>query len=356
MFVKSRYLTRRDFVKTGSLMAAGLAVNGIGAARTTEPHNFLKTHAGFSGAELAEMDQGKVLVKSPSTDAENEIVLVGAVLIEASTEFFFRMYRDIERFEGGLGPIKKLSDPPRPEDFSTMTLPEEDLEDLRKCRLGDCELKIGEAGLSWLQRDVDWDTPNASDQAMGVVRDLFLSFSKAYREGGNQALGVGRDQKKPTFVAIEFEALLANSPYILHYVPELHRYLLEYPQVPLPGTEDFMYWSLNDFGLKHVLRLSHVTIYQEKEDANASAVIASKQLYFSHYFHTGLDLRFLVENRQRPGSDSFYMVTVSRVRSNEIGGIFGGVVRQTAQAAARDGLQHYMEVCKEAIDRYYRER
>jgi hypothetical protein len=157
-------------------------------------------------------------------------------------------------------------------------------------------------------------------------------------------------------VAKEFEALLANSPYILHYVLELHRYLLEYPQASLPGAEDFMYWALNDFGLKLVLRLSHVTIYQEKEDANASAVIASKQLYFSHYFHTGLDLRFLVENRQRPGSDSFYMVTVSRVRSDELGGIFGGVVRQTAQAAARDGLKLYMEVCKEAIDRYYRER
>jgi hypothetical protein len=356
MWIKRTFLTRRDFVKTGSLMAAGLAVNGIGAAQQTEPHHFLTTHAGFSEADLAEMDRGEALVRSPKTDVKNEIVLVGAVLIEASTQFFLQMYRDIERFEGGLGPIKKVSDPPRPEDFSTMTLPEEDLEDLKKCRLGDCDLKIGETGLSRLQQDVDWDAPNASDQAMGVVRDLFLSFSKAYREGGNQALGMNRDQKKPTFVAKEFEALLANSPYILHYVPELHRYLLEYPQASLPGAEDFMYWALNDFGLKHVLRLSHVTIYQEKEDANASAVIASKQLYFSHYFHTGLDLRFLVENRQRPGSDSFYMVTVSRVRSDELGGIFGGVVRQTAQAAARDGLKLYMEVCKEAIDRYYRER
>jgi hypothetical protein len=352
----TKYLSPRDFLMAGCLVASGLALHGIGNAQEPEPHHFLRTQAGFSEAELHEMDRGKVLVKSPSTDLENEIVLVGAVLIEASTEFFLRMYRDIERFEGGLGPIKKLGDPPRPEDFETMMLPEEDLKDLGKCRLGDCDLKIGENGLSRLQQDVDWDAPDALDQAMGVVRELFNSFSKAYREGGNQALGVNRDSKKPTFVAEEFEELIQNSPYILHYVPELHHYLLDYPQASFGGAEDFMYWALNDFGIKHILRLSHVTIYQEEEDANASAVIASKQLYFTRYFHTGLDLRFLVENRQRPGSDSFYLVTVSRLRSNDLGGLFGGVVRQTAQAAARDGLKLYMEVCKEAVDRYYRER
>jgi hypothetical protein len=237
-----------------------------------------------------------------------------------------------------------------------MMLPEEDLKDLGKCRLGDCDLKIGENGLSRLQQDVDWDAPDALDQAMGVVRELFHSFSKAYREGGNQALGVNRDSKKPTFVAEEFEELIQDSPYILHYVPELHHYLLDYPQALLGGAEDFMYWAMNDFGIKHILRLSHVTIYQEEENTNASAVIASKQLYFTRYFHTGLDLRFLVENRQRPGSDSFYLVTVSRLRSNDLGGLFGGVVRQTVEAAARDGLKLYMEVCKEAVDRYYRER
>ncbi len=48
MFVNKTFLTRRDFVKPGSLMAAGLAVHGIGAAQPVEPHNFLRTHAGFT--------------------------------------------------------------------------------------------------------------------------------------------------------------------------------------------------------------------------------------------------------------------------------------------------------------------
>lgn len=165
--MNKKHRTRRDFMKTGSMMAAGLAIHGHGAAQAVEPHNFLRTHGGFSETDLAEMDQGKVLVKSPDSEADNEIALVGAVLIEAPTAFFLRMYRDIERFEGGLGPTKKVSDPPRPEDFATMTLPEEDFEDLEKCRLGDCDLKIGESGISRLQHNVDWQAPDASDQAMG---------------------------------------------------------------------------------------------------------------------------------------------------------------------------------------------
>jgi hypothetical protein len=316
---------------------------------------FLRNYAGFSEVDIQAMDAGSVIVKSLETDAKSEVMLVGVSLIEAPTEFFLRMYRDIERFEGGLGDIKKLSDPPLREDFAAMPLPEEDLRDLRDCRPGRCKVKIGDRGLDKL-REVDWDAADASQQALDVVRERAYSLSHAYREGGNAALGVVRDAKKPTFIAKEFEELLANSPYVLEYEPELHRYLLDYPQAKLDDATDFMYWALNDLGRKPILRLSHVVIYPAEDGANASTVIASKQLYFSHYFHTGLDLRFLVRNRKRPESDSFYFVTLSRARSNDLTGIFGSVVRATAQAGARDGLKRYLEICKEAIDRYYRER
>jgi hypothetical protein len=183
-----------------------------------------------------------------------------------------------------------------------------------------------------------------------------LGFLTAYREGGNQALGVGRDNKKPTLVREQFEALLEDSDYLLTYVPELHRYLLEYPKAELRGATDFLYWAVNDFGLEPVLRLSHVTIYRPGGDSNSSAVIASKQLYFSRYFYTGLDMRFLVRNQSDPSNERFYLVTISRFRSDELGGLFGGVLRKAAEGGARDGLQRYLEVCKPAIESYYRNR
>ncbi len=296
-------------------------------------------------------------MKTVRTPSKEEVTIVGAALFKASTAFFLRMYRDIERFESGLGPLKKLSDPPRAEDFAPLTLPEKDFEDLAECRVDDCDLKLGEESIARFQTEVKWSSPQAHQQAMALVRELSLQFATAYRKGGNQALGVDRDKKNPTLIREEFEGLLENSPYILSYIPELHEYLLEYPSAELTGSiDDFLYWALNDFGLEPVLRLSHVTIYQPETGDNASAVISSKQLYFSRYFHTGLDLRFLVQNDGDPSDESFYLVTVSRFRSGELGGFFGGLIRKAAEEGASEGLRQYLEVSKTAIESYYRDR
>jgi hypothetical protein len=337
-------------------VALGNSVAVRAQAPPPEPHTFLKTYVGFSDAEIQRMDRGDVIVKTLRTSVDQEITIVGVALFKASTEFFLRMYRDIERFESGLGPLKKVSDPPHPEDFEGMTLPNKDVEALSRCRIGKCDLKLGETSIARFQTEVDWDDPQASRRAQSLIRELALQFVTAYNAGGNEALGVRRDKKKPTLVREEFEGLLEDSPYILSYIPELHRYLLEYPEAKLTGATDFLYWALNDFGLEPILRLSHVTIYQPEEGENSSAVIASKQLYFSRYFHTGLDLRFLVRNERDPSDESFYLVTVSRFRSDELGGLFGGLIRKAAEEGARDGLQQYLKVSKTAIESYYRDR
>ncbi|MGH9462315.1 MAG: hypothetical protein ACRD1X_13930 [Vicinamibacteria bacterium] len=325
-------------------------------AQTSEPHNFLRTVAGFSEAELGALDQGSVVVKAVDTPNDSEVVLIGAALFRTSTEFFLKMYEDIERFESPLGPLKKVSDPPRAEDFDSLVLPDKDIDALAKCHLGDCDLKLGEAGITRFQNEIDWASPQARPQAQSLARELALAYLTAYRTGGNEAFGVRRDNKKPTLVKEQFEALLEDSDYILTYVPDLHRYLLEYPRAALPGATDFLYWAVNDFGLDPVLRLSHVTIYRPGGDENSSAVIASKQLYFSRYFYTGLDLRFLVRDQSHASDESFYLVTVSRFRSDELGGLFGGVLRKAAEEGARDGLQRYLEVSKPAIESYFRNR
>jgi hypothetical protein len=324
--------------------------------QTSGPHNFLSTVAGFTETDLAAVDQGSVVVKVVRTPNDSEVALIGAALFRTSTEFFLKMYEDIERFESPLGPLKKLSDPPREEDFASLTLPDEDINALAECRLGDCDLKLGDNGITRFQAEIDWASSQARPQAQSLIRELALGFVTTYRQGGNQALGIGRDNKKPTLVREQFEALLEDSDYILTYVPELHRYLLEYPNAELPGATDFLYWAVNDFGLDPALRLSHVTIYRLGRDENSSAVIASKQLYFSRYFYTDLDLRFLVRDQSDPSDESFYLVTVSRFRSDELGGLFGGVLRKGAEEGARDGLQRYLEVSKPAIESYYRNR
>jgi hypothetical protein len=322
-----------------------------------EPETFLKTYAAFSEQDVSRVEGGQVVVKVLSTGVKNEAAVVGAARIRATTEFFLRMYRDIERFETGWGVTKKLSEPPRIEDFDAFQIPEEDLKALRDCKLSDCDVKMGKTGLDYLQANVDWDDPRAQDQLLRFFRERMLEYSKGYLSGGNSALAVLRDKDQPAPIADSFTDLLERSSYILQYRPELHRYLLDYPKATLPGASGFLYWSVVDFGPKPTVRLAHVTIYPLPEGAegpNRSVVIASKQLYFSHYFSTGLELYALVKDRERP-DDGFYLVTINRYRTDLPSGMFGKMAMKTATDSTRSSLERYLTSTQAAVDQYFRD-
>ena len=72
--------------------------------------------------------------------------------------------KDIEKFEKGSNFLvtKRISDPPQLEDFDQLTLPEEDVKDLKTCKVGDCELKLSEASLTRIQKGTDWSKPTAT--------------------------------------------------------------------------------------------------------------------------------------------------------------------------------------------------
>jgi hypothetical protein len=323
------------------------------AQREGEPHQFLSTHGTLTAAELSSLDGGGVVVKLLPTSVKNEIAVLGAARIRATSEFFLRMYRDIERFETGWGVTKKLSDPPVLSDFDALQIPEEDWKDLKSCKIGDCELKLGEPALRYLQSEIDWQDPDAGRKVLEFFRARVLEYAQGYLEGGNDKLGVYRNGEKPTAVADEFQGLLANSPYVLSYRPELHRYLLEYPRATLPGASDFLYWSMVDFGGKPTFRLNHVTLYPLAPGANGSVVLSSKQLFFSHYFHTGLELTALLQDREHP-EDGFYFVALHRYRTDLPGGVFGKVARKTVEDGARGSVERWLGATKEAIERYFR--
>ncbi len=324
------------------------------ATEAQEPHRFLSTHGTLTPAELASLDGGGVVVKVLPTSVKNELAVLGAARIRATTEFFLRMYRDIERFETGWGVTKKLSAPPKLEDFEDLEIPEEDRKALRDCKIGDCELKLGEPALEYLRSQIDWSGPGASEKVLEFIRSRALEYSVGYLEGGNEKLGVYRDGKRPTAIADEFRGLLASSPYVMSYRPELHRYLMDYPRASLPGASDFLYWSMVDFGGKPTFRLNHVTLYPLAEGVNETLVIASKQLYFSHYFHTGLELMTLVKDREHT-DDGFYFVGLNRYRTDLPGGVFGKMARKVAEDGARGFTERYLKATQGAIEKYFRD-
>jgi hypothetical protein len=317
------------------------------AAFPAAMEQYLAKTARLSEAERADLAAGKAVAKLLDADPNTEIAVFGAVWIAAAPEEYVRRLSDIETFERG-GPFlvtKKLSDPPVASDFSSLVLPEDDLKDLRNCKIGDCDLKLGEKGIETIRKGVDWKTPTAGADANALMRRLALELVTAYREGGDERLAVYRDKDRPTFVAREFRSMVDALPAFGDALPELKQYLVEYPRTTLANAKDIFYWQEVRFGVKPTVRITHLVIQQRPDQT----VVASKLLYASHYFWTALGLRVLLPDPARGAG--FWFITVNRSRSDGLSGFTGAFVRGRARGDARKGALEGLTKTKAAFEK-----
>jgi len=327
-----------------------IAMAATSAFAQKQPHTFLKTIGGFTDKDLAKLDDGAVISTTLDSGVKNELAFMGAVRIKGTIQTFLENYRDIETFEAALGTAKKLSEPPKMSDLRGLDFEKSDLKALRNCKVGDCAIKLGEETLNELQSEIDWSAPDADAAVVRFIHERVLEYANAYEKGGNAELAIYRNKSKPQHVAKEFEALLNNSPYVLQYRPELHKYLTDYPNATLDEASDFLYWSIINFGPKPTLRLNHVTIYPTEEGANGATIITSKQLYYSRYFDTGFELYTLVPDEARPDS-GFYLVTLNRYRTDLGGGLTGKVMRLGAAAGTKSAMEDTIEAAQAAVQK-----
>jgi hypothetical protein len=337
---RKRFVVARS-APAGAILAAsllGATVAGETFQQTAAPmpgrlESYLTSTVRVTAAERQRLRAGQPVTKLLDGDDSNEVGVFGAIWINAPLRRYVEMVKDIESFErgGAFKVTRRVSSPPRLDDFAQLRLPAEDVDDLRSCRVGDCEVKLGEQALQRFRTEVNWNGPNPRAAADALMRQLALEYVNGYLEGGNDRLAVYRDSSRPTFVAQEFRSMVDEIPELTAYMPDLRRYLLEYPKVQIPEATSFQYWQETEFGLKPTIRISHVTIRDGPDDA----VVASKMLYASHYFWTGLELRALLPDPARgPG---FWFVTVNRSRSDGLSGFTGMFVRRRVRREVLDG-------------------
>jgi hypothetical protein len=289
---------------------------------------------------------GQPVTKLLDADPTKEVAVFGAVWISAPVDRYLAAVKDIERFETGdaFRATKKVSTPPRIEDFAQLKLPDDDIADLRSCKVGQCEIKLAESAIERMRRDIQWTRPDAGEQVNRLARQIALDFVTGYLRGGNAELAVYRDSDHPTFVAQEFASMIGRLPPLGDFMSAVRRYLLEFPKATLPDSESFVYWQEAIFGLKPTIRVNHLVIAREGD----GAIVASKMLYASHYFWTALELRALVPDPQRgPG---FWFVTDSRSRSDGLSGFVGRVLRGKVRGEAEKGTAAVLKLTKRRME------
>ena len=139
--------------------------------------------------------------------------------------------------------------------------------------------------------------------------------------------------------------MIGRMPELTDHLPDLKRYLIDFPKATLPNADSFIYWQEAKFGLKPTIRINHLTIMQEP----TRGLVVSKMLYASHYFWTAIELRVLVPDPARgPG---FWFVSVTRSRSDGLSGFTGSLIRGKVRGEAEKGMRAVLQSTKAALER-----
>ena len=323
--------------------------DGLAAQSASFPSRldgYLRNLVSLTPHDERALQAGRPVTKLLEGDPATDVAVFGAIWVAAAPELYIAAVRDIERFERGahFRRTKKLANPPTLADFDHLDLPDEDVAALRKCRVGECAVKLNGPALERLVKEVDWAKPTAPVDAEAIVRRMAFEYVNAYRQGGNASLAVYHDHNRPTFARQEFESVVAQMPVLTTYLPNLRRHLLEYPQHSLSGSSDFFYIQEVVFGLKPTVRINHVVIADNAE----GIAVASKQLYASHYFRTAFELRVLVPDPGRgPG---FWFVNVNRSRTDGLSGLLGRLIRGRVRGEAREGMETVLTNTKSQVE------
>ncbi len=312
----------------------------------------LFTQLGLNAQQMEAIDAGRPVAKVLPWGEPSEVFVFGAVHIAGSPETYLKLARNLARLSGTPGylAIGELPSNPMTSDLSGLTLEPDDLKALKTCREGSCDVQLPTASITAFQDAVDWGRPDAAGQANGLARGMVLDLIREYRRGGNMALGDYRDKQDPARVAVQFETMVGRAATLPNVLPEVREYLLKYPDVDLPGADSYFYWEKVDFGMKPTIRVNHGLVYRVADPHRPISVVAIKQLYASHYFHTALDVSVCV-NDTKAERAGFYLLTLKSSEQAGLTGAKGSILRKVVVDKTRSSLEKGLAMIKDSVER-----
>ena len=322
------------------------------AQGSDEPYRFFREFAGLSEDQIAAIRSGKAVAKIIESRTPDEVFVFGSVYVEGSPESYLKLASDLNALRKlpGYLAIQSFSDPPQLLDLESFALERQDIEELKNCKVGHCEVQLPTEAMEGFKQSIDWSAPDVADRVNQLARQLAFQALLNYMNGGNTALGVYRDKNHPAAVAETFETLITRLSALPMYLPELNEYLLEYPKAKSDKVQAGFFWEEVNFGLKPTFRIVQRVVYRGTSPSDPAYAIAEKQLYASHYFETALDLTVCVRDAQRPG---FYIITVKGSKQAGLTGLKGSMVRKVAVDKARSSLGRVLVTIKQRLESHH---
>ena len=325
----------------GTLAQGADVIDERSLVRGFDVAQFLRADAGFSEGEIQRVVRGEVV--SRGLDADDETVaLAAAAVIRVTPSFFLDQVRRIEEFKKSAEVLQvaRLGVPPSAADFARLTLDEGDLEAVRRCRPGDCDMKLDDRGIDRMH-----SLPDTAD-VMTHLRAHLAEYAAAYLQQGNAALMTYHDHGKPSTLFGELQRILKASPYIAREWPDLYGAVANFSGKLPGGVQDFAYWSKEKVGPRTSMTVTHVII---RPPVDGIALIASKQIYASHYSTASLGLTVLVDQGTAADPKTL-LVYINRTRVDMFGGLLGSVKRTVVRSRAKSGAERMMTALRTRLE------
>ncbi|MFZ3200543.1 MAG: hypothetical protein WA175_05270 [Candidatus Acidiferrales bacterium] len=322
------------------------------AQSNPELQTYFRQYVGLTQDQIAAIQSGQPFAKNLPSRAPAEVFLWGAVYIHAAPESYLKFAHDFDRLRKlpNYLALGVFSNPPQLPDLNGFEFTSDEVQALKNCKPGDCQIQLPGSAIQDFQQSIDWSAPDVDDQVNELVHKRALERLLAYQRDGNQALGVYNDKHDPTEVADQFAYMLSYDKALPVYLPDFYHYLLDYPRAKPANVEDTFYWARVKFGLKPTLRVVQMVTLRGKPGDPLAYAIAEKQLYSSHYFETALDMSFCVRGHNDSKQPGFYLIMAMGSEQTGLTGIKGSIVRHVAVGRSVSNLRDALASIKATLE------
>jgi hypothetical protein len=332
----------------GCCMVVWLGANTVFAQNSIlEFQNILRDKAAFDEADFAALEHGQTVVRLLPAKDEREVAVAGLVSLQVPADVFIKSFREnmAQKNNPAILEIGRFGALPTVDDLQTLTFEDRDLEDLKECVVADCKLKLSAMMIERLQKEVDWGAPGYRVQAAQLLKLMLIDYVRDYLARGDVALIEYSDKREKVSLAEEQRALMTASGYVGNLLPYFSPRLEGAAKSEISAVVDnAIVWSKVKFGLKPVIAINHIVIYQREQKIGQQIIVASKQIYANHYFDSSLAITAFVNiPGVRPASYLFYE---NRSRADGLAGIFGKMKRAIVERKAVDSLKTILESSK----------
>lgn len=315
------------------LSAVSLIVIGGAAAVVSsrpDPFSFLEPNIQLTPRQRAALDEGQAIARALPAD-DGYLAVFAAARLDVGPEALMSWTRAIDTLHRGafVKAIGRFSSMPVESDLDGLRLDAGDLDALRRCRPGDCKVKLAASEIGAVQQAIAAGGADWRAAAERAFRRLLLARVEHHRARGLASLEPYADRETPASIYEAFAGVVTRSPYLTSGLPELVVALERPSLAAIPRSESLYYWSKEHYGSgKPVVSVTHVRYWMPDGTGTPAAVAASTQIFTSHYINGALGLTLVL---CEPDGSGCYLAYINRTQTDLFDGLFGGIRRGIAR-------------------------